>query len=164
MTNLSDIIERLEKAEAGSRELDCWIGYIADLREDDMSWRDKIDRYGINHAITSAESRTNVWSTVLPRYTTSVDAAISLAEKVLPGWAWKLGTCCVSDDAWVTPDFNSPVHGERLKREFPNLVAGSVFDAGVDIDLRPSGRPAIALCIAILTALKAKAQQQEGGE
>jgi hypothetical protein len=137
MTNLSDIIERLEKAEAGSRELDCWIGYIADLQEDDMSWRDKIDRYGINHAITSAESRTNIWSTVLPRYTTSVDAAISLAEKVLPGSRFLMG--------WgQTPD---TLPWARVGKWEEGDATGPTL--------------AIALCLAIL---KAKAQQQEGGE
>jgi hypothetical protein len=174
MTNLSDIIERLEKAEAGSRELDAliWCHFAA------VKYQSCNEPYGggpltqVVFTIPPKRARmvTGKGHGSNPMYqhaepvTTSVDAAISLAEKVLPGWAWKLGTCCVSDDAWVTPDFNSPVHGERLKREFPNLVAGSVFDTGVDIDLRPSGRPAIALCIAILTALKAKAQQQEGGE
>jgi len=153
---LDSIIERLEKAEGGDRELDCWIGYVADLREDDMSWRGKIDKFGIDHAVAAATGYSNVWRSVLPYYTSSMNAAITLVETMLPGWAWKVGTCCVSDDAWVTPDFNSPIHGERLKREFPDLKAGSVFDTGVDIDLRPSGRPAIALCIAVLTALKAK--------
>lgn len=138
MTNLSDIIEMLEKAEAGSRELDCWIGYIADLQEDDMSWRDKIDRYGIDHAVMSAESRRNIWSTVLPRYTTSVDAAISLAEKVLPGWLWV------------------------LKQGFE--ASAMVWSVEIDRDQCPeeyAATPALALTLAIL---KAKAQQQEGGE
>ena len=162
MTNLSDIIERLEKAEAGSHKLDEAIA----LSVVGMTKKNRLAEFPSHDPVWEfTDGRTSGSShAIVPRYTTSVDAAISLAGKVLPGWAWKLGTCCVSDDAWVTPDFNSPVHGERLKREFPNLVAGSVFDAGVDIDLRPSGRPAIALCIAILTALKAKAQQQEGGE
>jgi hypothetical protein len=130
---LESIIERLEKAERGDRALD----------------------HGI-HTLTNPPLRDGLRFGNVPSYTSSVDAAIDFVEGVLPGWAWKVGTCCVSDDAWVTPDFNSPIHGERLKREFPNLKAGSIFDTGVDIDLRPSGRPAIALCIAVLTALKAK--------
>lgn len=36
----------------------------------------------------------------------------------LPGWLWRVMSCSVSDDARVTPDFNDPVHGERLRAEF----------------------------------------------
>lgn len=84
--------------------------------------------------------------------TTSLDAAITLVPE---GWAWKVGTCCVSDDAWVVPDVNSPIHGERLRKQFGDFPAGSVWDEGIDIDQRPSGTPAIALCRAVLEAREA---------
>lgn len=144
---LDSIIERLEKAEGGDRELDTDIANLLTPRAPEEK---RIQEGGL------VSTKWGMFRLEAPTFTSSVDEAIALAEKVLPGWAWKVGTCCVSDDAWVTPDFNSPIHGERLKREFPDLKAGSVFDTGVDIDLRPSGRPAIALCIAVLTALKAK--------
>lgn len=152
---LSEIIERLDKADpSNEREmvyLDCDIHAEFTIIPKGYIRGSSSGRYLMAHGKSG-----RTWSEKVPPYTSSVDAAIALAEKVLPGWAWKVGTCCVSDDAWVTPDFNSPIHGDRLKREFPDLKAGSVFDAGVDIDLRPSGRPAIALCIAVLSALKAK--------
>lgn len=71
-----------------------------------------------------------------------------------PWWAWKVGTCSVSDDAWFVPDFNSPEHGERLKRElsYDTMAAGDTWDVGIDIDQRPAGRPALALLIAFLEA------------
>jgi hypothetical protein len=110
-----------------------------------------------------------------PYYTGSIDAAVALCERVLPGWAWKVGTCCVSDDAWVCPDHNSPEHGERLKREFPLPVErypetnarGSTsltwgpYDEGFDIDRRPPGNVALALCQAILEAKLYIAEQAE---
>ena len=91
----------------------------------------------------------------VPRLTSSMEATIALINQVLPGWMWKVGTCCVSDDAWLSPDFNCPIHGERLKAElgYDRIKAGDPLDTGVDIDLRPPGRPAIALCIALLEAL-----------
>lgn len=69
----------------------------------------------------------------------------------------RLATCSVSDDAWLIPDFNCPVHGERLMREFGQVEGDpSVYwQERTDIDLRPSGKPAIAMCISILTALEA---------
>lgn len=87
-------------------------------------------------------------------YTASLDAVVDLIERELPGWAWKVGTCSVSDDAWLVPDFNSPEHGERLKRElsYDTMVSGDTWDVGIDIDQRPAGRPAIALLIAFLEA------------
>ena len=93
-------------------------------------------------------------SECLPRFTASLDAVTALIERDLPGWAWKVGTCSVSDDAWLVPDFNSPEHGDRLRNElgYATMKAGDVFDVGIDIDLRPSGRPAIALLIAFLEA------------
>lgn len=86
----------------------------------------------------------------MPAYTASLDAAVALVERVLPGWGWRVATCCVSDDAWIFPDFNHPVHGERLKREFREDIDWVEI---TDVDLRPSGRPAIALLIATLKAL-----------
>lgn len=86
--------------------------------------------------------------------TASVDDMVSIINETLPGWAWKVGTCCVSDDAWICPDHNHPIHGERLKAEFPP-VSGSIWDCGVDIDLRPPGRTAIALCIAYCYVIRA---------
>lgn len=94
------------------------------------------------------------------KFTADVSDAIWLAQTLLPGWAWRIGTCCVSDDAWLVPDFNCPIHGERLKRQFPDVTYGSFWDNGIDIDQRPSGRPAIAMCLAVAKALSAL--QSEG--
>lgn len=84
-------------------------------------------------------------------------AVIGLIQATLPGWAWKIGTCSVSDDAWLVPDFNSPVHGDRLRKQFgyPEKVpAGSVWDGGVDVDRRPPGNTALALLEAFLVAME----------
>lgn len=149
---LDSIIERLEKAEGGDQELDFWISVRAYDPCDctDAELQADIDSVGIEGMHIDAA------------FTSSVDAAIALAEKVLPGWAWRVATCSVSDDAWVLPDFNCPVHGERLKREVPIDIDWADF---TDVDLRPPGRPAIALCISILTAVEAlKAKQMGVGE
>jgi hypothetical protein len=87
---------------------------------------------------------------IIPSYTASLEAVAALIGEKLPGWAWKVGTCCVSDDGWVVPDFNCPVHGERLRKQFGEFAAGSPEDTGIDIDRRPSGQPALALLEAFL--------------
>ncbi len=86
---------------------------------------------------------------IVPHFTDSIDQAVWFTARILPGWAWRVATCSVSDDAWVFPDFNSPEHGERLQREFDPALDWSDL---TDIDLRPSGRPAIALIISVLKA------------
>lgn len=126
---LDDLIERLEKAGGPDRELDIALTkqFIAgkQYRHPDLA----------------------------PPYTTSLDAAVALVERVLPGWGWQVGTCYVSDDALVFPDFNGP-HGDRLRAEFGEVEVGSALDTGIDIDRRPPGNPALALCIALLRALR----------
>lgn len=152
MTDLSSLIARLEKAEGPDRGIDAEVAEACGIVPE-----------GYERAVVHEKAQTYFWhreNQKAPYWsipvTSSIDAAVSLAERVLPGWAWKVGTCCVSDDAWLAPDFNSPIHGERLKKELPNVEYGSIWDVGVDIDQRPPGRPAIALCIAILRALDQK--------
>lgn len=89
-------------------------------------------------------------------------AAVNLIKEVLPGWWWKCGSCFVSDDACIAPDYNDPVHGERLAREFPlpskryddgdGLTWGPLND-GFDVDRRPPGNVAIALLESLFMAL-----------
>lgn len=137
MTERAKLIERLEKAEAGSRELDCWIGYHADLLVDDMSWREKIDKFGIEHALNAATSYSNVWRTQLPHYSTSIDAAVALVERLLPGWTI----------ASIGQDDGKRWHAELRKgyRTSYSTVA-----------LAGSPTPALALCLAALKALEAR--------
>lgn len=151
----SQLIARLEELSGPDREIDALIWcYFNDVRyvgcnpiygektHTQVVFKERGKR---NELVTNGRN----FSHATP-YTASVDAAIALAEHLLPGWSWRVASCCVSDDAWVEPDYNCPVHGERLKRDFP---PGQIDWVDLtDVDLRPSGRPAIALCIAILKA------------
>lgn len=90
----------------------------------------------------------------IPKLTASLDAAIEPCERVLPGWWWRVGTCHVSDDATIGPDYNSPEHGERLHREFPIGVKDDGYpDEWIfDVDQRPPRSVALALILAVLLA------------
>lgn len=152
---LRELLERCEKASGPDRELDGSIataigGFSLEKRgKDRKEWfypddgRVRREFYGVFP---------------LPRYTASLDASIALVERVLPGWWWKVGTCSVSDDACIAPDFNSPIHGDRLQAQFPNVVPGSELDAGFDVDRRPAGNPALALIESLLRALISQAE------
>lgn len=91
--------------------------------------------------------------------TCSRDGISEVIERVLPGWAYKMGTCSVSDDAWLCPDLNDPVHGPRLMQQFGPVEKGSIWDEGFDIDRRPSGNMALAMCEAFCRAMAAVAEK-----
>ena len=161
--DLSALIARLEAAEAGSRELDAEIW--AALRSEKIKITGIAQPYGDNSGATqvlftlppkrteSATQKRGDFQHAEPA-TTSIDAALALAERMLPGW-----------------------------RKFVEVVgdgrgSACVFLAHEAID-RPwfhAPTPALALCIAILRAipngyeaagevspnLKAKAQGEGG--
>lgn len=81
--------------------------------------------------------------------------AANMVKENLPGWCWNVGTCCVSDDAWVAPDFNDPVHGPRLHAELDPVAFDGPFDSGFDVDRRPPGNVGQALLDAVGLALDA---------
>ena len=133
------LIERLEAAGEGSRELDAEIARL--------SGGQAIARFG---DWDCREDGTGIWRP-LPRYSSSLDAALALAERVLPGdpdfeptgpsVGWKInlyrGMVPAPLGGWIA----------SLRRHASDGVEGS------------SSSPALALCIAIL---KARATQEQG--
>ena len=74
---LTDLFARVEAATGPDRELDgaLWRKLIFDPQ---------LARPGNDWTLTPNLGRKK------PRYTASIDAALALAERVLPGWAWML--------------------------------------------------------------------------
>ena len=119
--DLSALIARLEAAEAGSHELDKVVAVACGST--------------INVWAETAADGTFLGS-VRP-VTTSLDAAIALAERVLPGWAVEVsrinaGTSRCTANIWMPSQRGA------------QLGSGRVF---VD-----ASTPALALCIATLRA------------
>lgn len=125
MTDLSDLISRVRAATGPDRRLDAEIScafYFPDLRPaepDDFS-----GAYGytpgnikVKHGFLMAES-----------FTSSLDDAVALCERVLPGSDWQL---CRGGDCTL-------IYGARFMEP---LVAEA-----------SAPTPALALCLAILTA------------
>lgn len=93
-----------------------------------------------------------------------MNAAVLVVQAELPGWLWRMASCHLSDDAWVQPDFGHPVHGPRLQAEWPlECQRDPLGYLMTDIDLRPAGRPSIALLIAVLCAIKAVEENRRLG-
>lgn len=82
MTNphLEDLIQRLEGAEEGSRELDVRVAYAIDFQCQDVGTqlRQFVDMIGVEAFTERADRYQSIWSTALPAFSTSVDAALSL--------------------------------------------------------------------------------------
>ena len=136
------IADRCEKAEGPSREIDWAIVEVIGKAE-----------FYLRYA-----KQPLAYKGLVPLYTRSIDAITALIERELPGWAWKMGTCSVSDDAWIVPDFNCPVHGARLADEIGPYDPRSIWDHGIDIDRRPPGNVALALCEAFCRAMAERAE------
>ena len=135
MADMQELIARLEAAETGSLELDCEMGLFA--RTDGKG--EVSDHFG-TPCIRDAGGP------YAPKpFTTSLDAALALAERVLPEWVYQIDI--QSDLSWVlaAPDWWAPALGQG-----PEARGGQSSVAKT---------PALALCIAIL---KAKAQGEGG--
>ena len=115
------LITRLEEAAEGSRDLDARVASVFshDVESDDGDfWWGPFDE--------QAER--------VPDFTTSLDAALALAERVLPGWEWLLRTDEERGfmvNCWRKGD--EPNMGDEC---FPSYAA----------------TPVLALCAAILRA------------
>ena len=105
-----DLIERLEKATGPDREIDTAIEELFD-----PSFRDSTLRQAT-------------------RYTASLDAAVALVEKMLPGWACGFDAGSKTSIAFVDP------------HDFADRFLGARYTA-------QAATPAIALLIALLRAL-----------
>ena len=131
MTSLTDLIERLEKAEAGSRWLDAWVAvHIGYDGWTPQKWAAILTDPDV-HAPTACPDGA-------PPYTTSLDVALTLVpEKYCPG----VSQFCEHLDyhAWLA---------EQVRDEMEDRHTHMAFEGRSDASF------AIALCIA---ALKARA-------
>lgn len=127
-----DLIERLEKAEAGSRELDCEIGLIVRT-----NGRGEIVQWGNGEWVIQDAGGPYV----VDDFTTSLDAALALAERVLPGW---------SRGVFEDEPGNQPPWLATLTEVCDARAVEGHEGAGATAPL--------ALCIAILRALRTTEQ------
>lgn len=151
---LSRLIEQVHGAKKPSRRLDAWIeteirrfeAYKAGLNDETRAMWAPIGSTG---EVSDTSTRYHA-----PLYTFDLSVSVQTIYRVLPGWGWRAASCCVSDDAWVFPDFNDPVHGEKLKRLIPTTLHRDPIEAlGTDVDRQPSGHPALALMESILIGM-----------
>lgn len=115
---MTDLITRLSKLDAPDREVDALIGKLF--------FPDEAKSFFDFNA---------------PAYTASIDAAIALAERVLPGWKWRVGRTEVFPNGWAYVHKYDPSNCDRI-------------DEAACADGK-AATPAIALLIALLRAKEA---------
>lgn len=125
----TDLLSKLQKAGEGSRELD-----VAVFCATNDGW--SVGRGYLSGAVACGPHGERHGANDLGRYTTSIDAAVALIERKLPGWSWgvsgALGPKC--DGLLYEPGPGG----------FQRKVKSS------------AAKPAVALCIALLNAIEAR--------
>jgi len=146
----SDLITRLSKLDAPDREVDAeiWLIELQSAESDPFGgyglaeyWRYEYEaeedgsviQYARNGQVTHKIGRRSS-----PAFTASVDAAIALAERVLPGWKWRVGRTELFPNGWAYVHKYDPSNCDRK-------------DEAACADGR-AATPAIALLIALLRA------------
>ncbi|MEN5229028.1 hypothetical protein [Brevundimonas naejangsanensis] len=145
--DLSALIARLEAAEVGSRELDAAVTVALQL---DARGVTVDDHEYLRATVRSDEcapgtywrcARSGMSLRTADPVTTSLDAALALADRVLEGWLWTVGTERRGSDIFASADAYD-VNGDGDAEWFCQTEATT---------------PSLALCIAIL-----RAKQGEG--
>lgn len=136
----SSILDRLGKSTGPDRELDFAIGATLDGWE--RKWSEDRETHRGGWYMRQADFSWSHYSVaLLPQYTDSLDAAIALVERMLPGW-------------------NFQVHGTR------GAASVLLYEPGVpfrDVPKAQSGVMVRPICLAFLIALFRALQGQGGG-
>jgi hypothetical protein len=161
LEQLSNLIERCEKAEGGSRELDFDIDATLAPPDHATHWQGMRVRVfgGIPNAEYDAEHphhrpKGSKDENPSPRYTSSVDAAIALVEKMLPEFC---------------PGVVQNVHHKhwvgslQALRPAPRPIQQGATDL-IESLTAIASTPALALCLALLSALKSLRSQLGAGQ
>lgn len=92
MSKYADIIDRLGNAQGRDRELDAAIAVAVDgFHEFPPAWEGGPLNYAYYEADGTMMLPGNGGDQLVPKYTASIDAALALVERLLPGFDWILG-------------------------------------------------------------------------
>lgn len=148
MSALRELIERLEGLDGPSREVDVALLPLWDANHEALrSWAPEYQTELRDGGFSAWKDGYSV-SAPFPRFTSSVDAAIVLTERVLPGWTIaEIGQ--QDDKSWYS----------ELRRGYRTSYDKVAISNPAWRDRPPT--PALSLLIATLKAL---ATQEEGHE
>lgn len=147
MTDLTSLIEKLEKAEGPSRDLDVEIMNTLAPRSPDEKRLFDGKVYPATWGAVGQVCDHIRYFVEAPFLTSSIDAAVALAERVLPGWGWGIESNTHHIKACLNPEYGEPVCQHPHWAAVSNTSGRQFEDAA---------SPAIALVLATLRALQQK--------
>lgn len=131
--SLSDLLARVEAATGPDRELDDSLALAS-------GWHPP----GVDPRLFSNPDTHRLYAHHAPAFTASLDAALALCERVLPGWRWTL---------------DSESNREGVPRGKPGAsVYIDQYDPDAPFHSAEAPTPALALLAAMLKALDAQAK------
>jgi hypothetical protein len=147
MSDLPALLERVKAAKGPDRELDVMLADVLDVEPDpplSCTFRQYVRLHSSPAKVAeNANSHHNILNTALPRYTASIDAALALVERKLPGTMRAVG---------------SMEFGPFCRLVVPNDDGGFIdgYHEVLDAKTEP-----LAIIAALLTALIAKGGKDE---
>ncbi len=154
MTDLSTLISRLEEATGADREIDAAVFVALNKPEqypDDLRYY-RLPHPSMDHMDMCApgtywlKQRSGASLRTSPKLTESLDAVLSLAERVLPGWC---------------PHVGQNVHHKHWSGALQRV--DEVNQDIISITATHPASPAIALLLAILKARLSEQEAQQDG-
>jgi hypothetical protein len=130
-SSLKELLERVEKAEGADREIDGAVYVALECIPNDGRKGANGMTFNRQFAPHLRNEGGKLWPTTIhdaPYYTASLDAALALCERVLPGWEWQViyapkhcdGAGC--SYAGVCDEIGDPMHSVALAGKRPALA------------------------------------------
>lgn len=136
--SLEDLIERVEGATGPDREIEARLWCLQEGREfRKVIWSDYKYPDGQKHWHSFRTNGGDVGCHSVPKFTASLDAALALCERVLPGVWWLIGR-------------------GKLTAAEPEYGAQLMFGEDEVLGVGEAPTPAVALILALLRALLSK--------
>lgn len=158
--SLDTLLDRVRNATGPDRELDKAIAFATKFRPDEI--HDRLASFAAHeakHGYDAAWIAHSPWHLLwdIPQYTASVDDALALVGRALPGWVYNVGSCqpdfLTDQDKPFSADLSGPVTWRVIERE-----------VGEEPDFPNHCATAVTAPLAILAALLTALQSGENGK
>jgi hypothetical protein len=147
MTSLTELREKVERATGTDREIDALIAVVLDgYFVLPAKFEGDGPRYGYIDTEGAEVIPGHAGDMLVRKYTSSIDAALALAERKLPGWTWSV-------------DIHDRVEGNANGWAWARLATPNSLDFTTHRATAPT--PPLAILSALLRALES--QEQDGG-
>lgn len=135
--DLNELLERVRSATGPDREIDVALLHLWEPSHEALCSYDQRYQTELRDGVFSVWKTDGGYSASVPfpRFTASVDAALALCERVLPGWKWNIG-----HDA--NDDLHAMVwHGVTEHDEYGSTAPLTILAALLSVLISKGGQP-----------------------